>query len=898
MLSELLSDLRYRLRALFKRDTLERELDDELRFHLEREVDKYVAMGMSRDTARRQAQLAFGGVDRAKEASRDARGVVFIETMLQDIRYALRGLRMKPGFAAGVVITLGLGIGANAAMFGILDRLLLRAPSFLIDPARVHRVYLPWILDGQERMDRNFSFARYLDLSGDVKSFDKIAAFQYRNRTPVGTGEQTREATVATVSAAFFEFFNARPALGRYFSRAEDQVPAGTPVAVLSYPFWQLQYGGRTDVIGTPLKIDQATYTIIGVAAEDFTGMNDGGVPVAFIPITAYATAVRGPGYEKLYTWSWMEMLVRRRPEVSVATATAELETSFRRSWLKTGTILGGRWPSIEEARPRAVLAPVLYGRGPAGGRDSKVVVWVSGVAVVVLLIACANVANLLLSRAVRRRREIALRLALGVSRPRLMRQLITESLVLAMLGGIVGLAIAQWGGGVLRAVFLPREARTAVLTDSRTLLIAILMIIATALLTGIAPSINTIRHDLAGSLKTGGREGTYRRSRLQTCLLIVQAALSVVLLVGAGLFVRSFQNVRSMRLGYDVEPVLVVRENPRDVKFTPAEADAMEKHLLEEARRVPGVVSATRVASVPFWSNEGRGLGVEGVDSVRKLGRFILQAGSPDYFATLGTRILRGRAFNAGDGPGAPNVMVISDAMAKVLWPGQEALGKCIRIDTLPCYTVIGIAEEMHVRTLMAEREFTYYLPFAQYDGGASGAIVVRVRGDAADYVEPVRRQLQRLMPGAAYITTRPLRELVDPNLRSWRFSATMFAAFGLLALALAAIGLYSVIAYNVAQRTQELGVRIALGAKTRNVLRLIIGRGVGLTLTGVIIGGTIAYWASRWAEPLLYQQSARDPAVIGGVAFVLLAVAVLASAIPAMRATRVDPNVALRAE
>jgi hypothetical protein len=308
--------------------------------------------------------------------------------------------------------------------------------------------------------------------------------------------------------------------------------------------------------------------------------------------------------------------------------------------------------------------------------------------------------------------------------------------------------------------------------------------------------------------------------------------------------------------------------------------------------------VSATRLTSVPFWSNEGRGLRVEGVDSVRKLGRFLLQAGSPDYFATMGTRILRGRAYNAADGPTAPRVMVISDAMAKVLWPGQEPLGKCIRIDTFPCSTVIGIAEETHVRSLMAEREFTYYIPYTQYDGGASGAIAVRVRGDAMDYIEPVRRQLQRLMPGAAYVTARPFRELVDPNLRSWKFGATMFAAFGVLALALAAIGLYSVIAYNVAQRTKELGVRIALGAKMGNVLRLIIGRGVGLTFGGVIIGGTLAIWASKWAEPLLYGQQARDPMVLGGVAFVLLVVAALASAIPAVRATRVDPNVALRAE
>jgi predicted permease len=898
MLSELLSDLRYRLRAIFRRDSLERELDAEVHFHIEREAEKYMTMGMGRDAALRQARLAFGGVDRAKEASRDARGVVFLETTFQDVRYALRGLRGRPGFAAAVIVTLGLGIGANAAMFGILDRLLLRAPAYLADPALVHRVYLPWTLDGEERLDRNFAFARYLDLTRNLQSFSNVAAFQYRPRMAVGTGESTREATVGTVSASFFEFFDARPALGRFFSRAEDRVPAGTPVVVLSYPFWQLELGGRTDVLGMPLKIDQATYTIIGVAPESFTGVSDGAAPVAFIPITAYATAVRGPGYEKIYTWSWMEFLVKRKANVTIATATAEMTTAFRQSWLEQVALAPDRWPTIEQARPRALLAPVLDSRGPAGGRDAKIVVWVSGVAVVVLLIACANVANLLLSRAIRRRREIALRLALGVSRGRLMRQLVTESLVLATLGGLAGLAVAHSGGGVLRAVFLPRGVDAGVISDPRTLIFATVVIVATALLTGVAPWLSTMRQDLAGSLKAGGREGTYRRSRLQTALQLIQAALCVVLLVGAGLFVRSFENVRSMRLGYDVDPVLLVRENPRDVKFTPAEADALEVRLLEEAKQVPGVVSATRVASVPFWSNEGRGLRVEGVDSVRKLGRFILQAGSADYFATMGTRIVRGRGFNAADGATAPRVIVISEAMAKVLWPGQEALGKCIRIDTFPCSTVIGLAEEMHVRSLMAEREFTYYVPLAQHDLPATGAIIVRVRGDAADYAEPVRRRLQRLMPGAAYVMARPLRELVDPNLRSWRFGATMFAAFGLLALALAAIGLYSVIAYNVAQRTQELGLRIALGAKAGNVLRLIIGRGVGLTLAGVVIGSALAIWASKWAEPLLYNQKPRDPVVLGAVAFVLLAVAALASAIPAMRATRVDPNIALRAE
>jgi hypothetical protein len=353
------------------------------------------------------------------------------------------------------------------------------------------------------------------------------------------------------------------------------------------------------------------------------------------------------------------------------------------------------------------------------------------------------------------------------------------------------------------------------------------------------------------------------------------------------------------MRLGYDLDPVLFVGENPRGVKLADAELMALEQRLVEEARGIPGVIAATPAVSVPFWSNEGRGLWDPDVDSVRKRGNFILQAGAPDYFRTVGTRILRGRAFDQRDGGGAPRVVVVSEGMARALWGAEDPLGKCMHISerTAPCTTVIGVAEDMRVRSLTDAREFTYYLPIAQY-GAPAYSLFVRVAGDASDYGEVVRRRLQRLMPGAAYVTTQPLRTLVDPNMRSWQFGATMFVGFGGLALALAAIGLYSLIAYGVAQRQQELGVRIALGATRGHVVQLVVGTGVRVVVAGVLIGGVVALWAGRWVGALLFQQSARDPAVYAVGAAVLIGVALVATAAPAWAASRVDPNVALRVE
>jgi predicted permease len=475
-----------------------------------------------------------------------------------------------------------------------------------------------------------------------------------------------------------------------------------------------------------------------------------------------------------------------------------------------------------------------------------------------------------------------------------------TESVVLAVLGGIAGVAVAQWGASALRAFFFTAGEAVSVATDGRTLIFAAAVTTLVAILTGLVPAVQAGKGDLASALKSGSREGTYRRGGMRTALLVLQATLSVVLLVGAGLFVRSLQKVQNYRLGYDVDRLVFAGVNLRGVDLSDDATTALNERLLRAALEVPGVTHATLAASVPFWSNEGQSLHVAGVDSIRKLGRFVLQAGSPTYFATTGTRIIRGRAFDDTDRAGAPWVVVISEGMARAIWPGGDALGRCIRIgaDTMPCSTVIGIAEEMRIRSLTDAREYTYYIPAAQYDGPMYPQMFVRVNGDAATFADPLRRRMQREMPGAAYADAVPLSRLVDPERQAWKFGATMFVAFGGLALVLAAIGLYSLIAYDVAQRTQELGVRIALGASVGDVMRLVMSSGVRLVFVGVILGGGLALWGSKWMESLMFRQSPRDPLVFGLVAISLLAVALLASAGPAFRAAHVDPNVALRGD
>jgi predicted permease len=802
-----------------------------------------------------------------------------------------------------VVLTLALGIGANAAIFSVVDRLLFRPPPMLTEPALTHRVYIAASFRGEPFVNGGVQYARYVDLTKWSRSFARTAEVTTR-KIAVGVGADAREMQVGAVSASFFGFFDAPPVLGRYYSAQEDTPPTGSPVVVLSYAMWQTRYGARSDALGATLQIGPTVYTVIGVAPRGFVGLWPSEPPVAYVPVSTYAAGVdiqlKGESWWDTYHWTWANMIAQRKPNVSLEAANADLTSALKRSYVAEDEKYGqNKARSEERAHNHALIASVLSERGPNQSSTAKVAALVGGMALLVLLIACANVANLLFARAMRRRREIAVRVALGVSRKRLLSQLLTESVLLALMGGIVGLVLAQWGGAALRAAFLPPGAESPVMTDTRTLVFAGVAVLLAGIVTGLAPAFQAGKTDLTVDLKAGQREGMIHRSRTRVVLLLLQGALSVVLLVGAGLFVRSLNNVRNVRLGYDPDSVLVVNLAMRGVEFDSVQALTLRRRLLERAQAIPGVAHAALNVTLPFWSTWSTSPSVPGVDSARLDGQFNLNSVSPDYFATMGTRIVRGRGIEAGDVSGAPGATVVSASMAKKLWPTEDALGKCIKLGEKsdPCYYVVGVAEDIKNEKLTDDPGLYYYLSADQYHPERTG-LLLRMHGDATSQMESVRRQLQELMPGTSYITITPFSEVMGQQTRSWSLGATMFMVFGTLALVLATIGLYGVIAYNVVQRSHEMGVRIALGAQEADVVWLVVRQGLVLAAAGILIGAVITYAASSRVEPLLFNESPRDPLVYGGVILAMLAVATAASFIPARRASRVDPNVVLRAE
>jgi len=874
------------------------ELEEELAFHRDVIVRDLLARGTPPAIARAAARRQMGNETWMREESRAVWLWPALEAVWQDGNATLRDLRKRPAFTAGVLLTFALGVGANAAMFSFIDRLMFRPPALMRDPGSVHRVYLYKIRDGVER-GTGGQYVRHADLARFTTAFSEVAGHTTKELA-VGVGQGAREMPIGVVTSTFFGFFDAPPAVGRYFGPAEDAPPTGAPVAVLSYPLWQTRYAGRRAAIGQPLQIGSVTYTIIGVAPKGFAGLWPLQPPVAFIPVATYSASVSGPNWATNYgTAIGLGTIVRRAPGVSLDAASADLGNAFRRSYL-TQLADDPRTLPIAIARPRAVAGSILLERGPERSNVAKVAAWLAGVTLVVLLIACANVANLLLARALGKRREIAVRLALGVSRLRLVSQLLTESLLLAATGSGLGIVVAVWLTAMLRASFLPGTEPKPVATDARTLLFIGIVALTVGGFTGVLPISQARRLTLTEDLKSGARAGTYRRSRARVALLVLQVALSLTLLVGAGLFVKSLRNVRDVRLGFDADSVLLVESMMRDVKLDSARAVALRERLRAAATSVPGITHASLQLSVPFDGASSWPLYVTGIDSVDKFGEFDVNAVSPEYFATMGTRILRGRPFEPGDIAGSQRVMVIGASMGGVLWPGQDPIGKCVRVwaNTMPCTYVVGIAEDIHTHTIgPEERYFFYYLPAAQMRPD-EGGLFVRARGDPLGLVEPLRRRLQQEMPGTSYVTVTRLGEIMERETRSWAMGATVFSAFGALALVLAAVGLYSVIAYDVAQRKQELAVRVALGAAARDVMRLVVAEGLRFAVSGAVVGGVIALVAGRWIAPLLFDQSPRDPVVFGAVTSTLLIVAVAASAIPAIRGARVDPNATLRAE
>ena len=847
-----------------------------------------------------------------------------LDTLWQDLRYALRGLRAKPGFAATVVLTVGLGIGANATMFGIIDRLLFRAPDHVRDPDRV--VQIETHQAGDDYSNSSFAYVVYADYrdAPGGGGFSSVAVTS-NVTVPLGLGTTASQVPGSLVSASYFTTLGVQPALGRFFLADDDDADHPRAVAVIGYALWQRQFGGRADVLGRQLDVGQNKFTIIGVAPRGFTGIELTETEV-WLPVTS-PSGLRfnsGPTWTKDRSSNWLRIIARIKPGVSPALA-AEQATAVDRAALRQQVAEKPAMAKyVHPDSERVHLLSLIPGRVPKGftgavaARNVQVSTLLGIVALIVLVIACANVANLLLVRAFTRQREIAIRLALGVSRARLASQLLVEGLLLATLGGVGALLVTHWASHSVRTLLLGAGAWTTEAVDGRLLGFTAVVTLATGLVTSVVPLLQASRADLTGALKQGTREGGGHHSPLRTTLLIVQAALAIVLLAGAGLFIRSVRNVDALPFGIDLDHVLVAEIAHKSAGLSNADALRLYKEFAERVRHVPGVRSAAIAVGFPMAMNWNVDVDPQGRAAPKLKHNPTQYVVTEQYFATLGIPLLLGRAFTDADRPGTEPVVVINQEMARAYFPNRSPLGECLKIgkrsfgedpaarDSTPCTTVVGVVGNTVRQDLTEGPVAQFYRPLDQLPDSVTDNTVsffgyemaVRTSGDASRFIEPVRRVIQSTAATVPYARIRPMAEMLGMRTRAWELGAKVFTAFGLLALVLAAVGLYSVLAFTIAQRLHEFGVRRALGAQAEDLVRLTLSVGLAPVIGGIGTGVLLALLGGKYVSSLLFDVAPRDPMVLATVCAVLLATGILASVVPAIRATRVDPAAVLRSD
>jgi len=886
---------------LGRRRAVERELDDELRFHLDERVRSLVAQGWTREHAEAEALARFGSYEESfiqlLEAARERNEVLTMfdrmDAIRHDVSYAARQLVRAPALTIIVGLTFALGIGANATMFGVIDRLLLRPPVGVRDPA--HIVKLAAGIQGNETEQQTFNYPVYRAIRDRARAFDLVVAIDALD-VPLGRGESAEDISGLFVSASYFPMLGVTPAIGRFFRADEDVEPLGAPVVVISYPFWLNRFGGETRALGQALELGDRKFTVIGVTPRGFTGLGITG-PDVWMPFTA-AGAMQGggPKWATAAGGSWLTIFARVRPEVPLRLA-ADESMRIAREAAPEAWFTGKPWSFT--------WLPIMTTRAADRGVSATVTELLGGMSIIVLLVACANVANLLLARGLRRRREIAVRLALGISRGRLITHLLTESLLLALIGGAAALLVADWGGELIQKLLFQDLAVTGSVVNGSVLAFTATITVATGALTGLLPALQISHPELTSSLKSGARDGTARRSRTRRLLLVAQTAMAVVLLVGAGVFVRSLVAVNDMPLGVDVDRAMVGKMNLRATGRLASSTDRIFEQALARVRKVPGVSHAAVGATVPFGQSWGALVLIPGPDSVTHANA-MSNIVTPDYFATLGARVLSGRDFRPSDDAGAPRVMIVSEIFATRYWGKRSPIGACLRgagdPDSIPCAQVIGVVQNIRRQSIFEDSTGFIYLPMAQAGQYISARELV-ARADDRDpsrVIANVRRAMQTAAPNLPFADVHLFADepTVRQELRPFRLGATMFAVFGCLALVLAAIGIYGVVSYDTTQRTKEMGVRIALGARSRSVAILVLREGVAVAAAGVCIGALIVMAGAKFVTPMLYETSARDPLILGGVAFLLVSVAGAACLLPARRAVQVDPIVALREE
>jgi len=884
------------LQRLLQRDRAEHQLDRELRDHLERMVADYQRSGFTESEARRKARLEFGGLEQVKEDCRDARGTRWVDEIVQDLRFGLRLLRLSPAFTLVAVLSLALGIGANSAIFALVDGVLLKSLP-VRDPQRL--VLLDdgsWTNPIWEQVR-----ARQLEISDGAAAWSDV-------RFDLARAGATEFVEGMWTSGSFFDVLGVPAILGRTFTVADDDRGGGPdgPVAVISYAFWQRRFGGEASVIGRTLTLDRTAFTIIGVTPPSFLGPSQGRSFDVAVPLGTQAI-VRGPGHwlDERSTWV-LEIIARLKPGQTVEQATSGLRAV--QSQIRDAT-LPERWPKpMLDQYLHEGLTFVSAAAGPAGFRTRyQQPLWIiMAVVAIVLLIACANIANLMLARAASRRHELTLRLALGASRFRIARQLLVESLLLAGLGAALGLLFAQWGSRmIVGQLSTPRSTVALDLTlDWRVVAFTALVAVLTALLFGVAPALRMRRVDPNDALKEQGRtlagEGRYS---IGTPLLAVQVALTLVLVVGAGLFVRTFGKLATLDIGLDKEAVLVVDVDASRTTVSPDARQALFERVRAAAAAVPGVVGAGLSLITPV-SGSGWNGPVELSDRpqvpVRDRMTF-LNSATPGWFATYGTRLRAGRDFDARDVDGAPAVAIANETFIRRYVKG-DPLGQIVRFERGPegvqPVQIVGVVQDAAYRAVRDPIPPVLYLPLLQAHTDGPGRLSLSVRaasGSPALLTRSLAAAISQEDPDLS-LTFRPLTAFVDGALVRERLLAMLSGFFGGLALLLAGIGLYGMTSYSVSRRRAEIGIRMALGAHSSRVVALMFRKIAWPLGVGLVAGGALSYWASQYVATLLYNLDARDPATFIGAALFLSAVSAIAAWLPARRAARIDPARVLR--
>jgi len=886
--------------------TVARDIEDEIRFHIDSRVAELVARGASGEAARAQALREYGDIAASRhELNRVERGRltreqwgVRAETLRQDIVYALRGLKRNAAFSASIIGVLALGIGANATMFGVIDRLLLSPPAYVTDPARVVTLDYMRTFEGATNHQDVLSYPQYLDLTQTNGALTSVAAYAETDLAS-GRGREAQSLRGMRASASYFATLGVQPLIGRFFLPDEDGAPVAPNVAVISYGYWQRQFNGARTAIGSNLPIGNLRYTVIGVAPRRFRGVSSAAVDV-WIPLTSGETPQEIEGWTHSRNGFWLQVVARLAPGMSRERAEAVASRVTRANMLRDGIPAS----KIAESQARFGVRSVLPREAHGGEAPAKIALLLGAVSLLVLVIACANVANLQLTRGLRRRREMAVRSALGAGVGRLVQQLMTEGILLALLGGAAAIAVTWVGGSFVRQlVFSNVNWEDIPAVDLSLLTYAAAASLLAGVLTGLVPALQARRARLTGALKEGAREGRVHESRTRFTLLVVQAALSVVMIIGTGLFVRSLRHVEALPIGMQPDRVLTAHINLNGVNYTTPEIDDFYKRLEAAALSYRGVESVAIAMSLPFYTSWGTRVVVPGRDSLPRVrdGGPYFNGVTPGYLRTMGMHLLRGRDFTLADQNPSHHVAIVNESFAQLAWPNEDAIGRCVKIggDTVPCAEVIGIVANPRRQEIIEDVSLQLFIPLAQAPPWVdSRRLLVRPTGDPRQMIQPLRRYLQSSVPNMPYLDVAWMQDYVSPQTQAWRTGAIVFGIFGALAVLLAMVGLYSMLSYDVAQRAHELGVRVALGARPGSLARLVTGAGLRVVAIGAAAGLGISVLAGRFVAPLLYETSPYEPAILAGAVVLMLLVTIIATLLPTRRALRVDPIVALRGD